>query len=468
MSGAGNTGGSSHNNPSNGTHGSGNHPGSSVDARVQSAQYFLKEQPISDESTSDPIYDIARVLQYLVSIVLIGISGNMLSDPNSLMRSQDGSQAVSDDSAILANEIASQLANNGSHSNILNLVVTSLQLLVQTVVMLINVYRKFKKAYHPIDAGGLLRVDTIQASTVAVSDLSQIGLYAGSFFDQVLRFGSRDCSNAADLLDLYNLTMSVDDMSLLSFYGIYGSNFFNSTYQSVESVNMSYISAQTNSLLSMSSDCGLRKGSLALNFIALVCFLFTGKQLVTSGINFHQSMETPKNNFGLYLDFSDNVTSGKPEKKGKLNVVVVTDTSSPEPRILKKVPKEPLKDLIVFSYETRFSILVGMPRLKERAFVAIPLQREQGLQTISTSPESTLEGIVSKLVQRGLQILKRLLPNILPVTMQMTRQNIQPQSQTASSPMLAELPSRTSYETYMLNKRISKARGTIRLSPLQL
>lgn len=326
-----------------------------------------KPEPVPDEGRLDIIYLIARILQLIISIVLLGISGNMISDPSSLMQSVANLQPNPADNSSLTDLSVIRPPYDATSLNSLNIATSSVQLGSHVLIMIANFLRnQFSKSLF-INTSGMHKRDMIQIALVGLSEITQVGLYASSFVYQVLEFASVDCSSTADLLDLYHLTSPLDDLNILNYYGVLGSDYLSSISGTDENLNITYIAAQSDSLLSMSADCGRKRGSIALSVIGLVCFIYTGVMSVIDYTLFHKDVNEKTKTLNLNLDPSDK-TQIKVRNVGKTNMKAMIIGPNSLPKMYTKTEDLSSKAFVGVSYRSKYPFYVGIPRLRQKVY----------------------------------------------------------------------------------------------------
>ncbi|CDK27362.1 unnamed protein product [Kuraishia capsulata CBS 1993] len=150
---------------------------------------------------------------------------------------------------------------------------------------------------------GLSSTETSYLTSLASSELGSHGLWFASALYQLVKYGSWNCQGVESLLSQYNLTGDASEEVLDGFFGDLDLQY--NTTGSFDDLNVTSIlqtlgsqsdisELESKLLISLSSDCTIKKSSVGLNVIGWLVYLYTSGKLVSSAIALFSQLKSAR------------------------------------------------------------------------------------------------------------------------------------------------------------------------------
>lgn len=236
-------------------------------------------------TNSNPRMTLARVLQFAISVVLLGLSSKLTADRGHLTDLTSGLNELRESFNVTelgtaGEELIPQYhIDTGWQYSVLALSGPAFQSFVHP--FLAGVSQQWSSSV--VKASGLTKSQDLYIGATGGSELGLFSIYFTSFIFQLIEFGRFNCNDVSNLLQMYNLTTNQYEQELLVFLGIPQPSLYNLTSEFIFN-NFTYTELQSELLLAMSSNCDLKKASIGMNSVLIFIFLYTGQNLVQSGI----------------------------------------------------------------------------------------------------------------------------------------------------------------------------------------
>ncbi|KAG7847003.1 hypothetical protein KL941_002796 [Ogataea angusta] len=286
----------------------------------------------------------ARYAQLILGVILLGLSGKIINDRNSLTsladelmelynstssetsfslakRDANGPSLYVDPSwkksAVVLSSACTSISSN-SLNYALPKIITKKNTNSNTQALLwkSSAFRTLSTSASDFVSKTAIGVSLKQAgyaSSLFGSEVLSQALWVVNVIIQVSQFGSQSCSNVEGLISSYNLTSDLSDFILSNYYNENGSDNLTSSdselYDQIENLfsqsnssnplgslsslldsynsnNLTTLEKQSALLLKLASNCQLKKSSMALSIITLATYLLTSTFLASSAVSF--------------------------------------------------------------------------------------------------------------------------------------------------------------------------------------
>lgn len=305
----------------------------------------------------------SRSLQIVLSVILIGLTSKLLSNRCSLASASE-----------LLSEYNS--ATNGTNLELSNSWKTEAATLSSALITFISCVINY---YYPTTALYFLKNSAQISADSTISDYNFITLSAEEFSKrgplsvsalhtsilttltssesvsnafwfvnmiiQISDFASSDCDSISGLLDTYNLTGSSTTSSLSNYFNFNlgnsnTSNIYDEFYSALSSLNLTNLDdlsltnlnttiLESELLLSLSSDCSVKKSTMALTILIWITHIISSGLLTSEIVSFCNKFSTTKSKVIKKLEQvkQDEENKAEEEENGDedLNTAVVGD-----------------------------------------------------------------------------------------------------------------------------------------------
>lgn len=272
-----------------------------------------------------------KVLQVILSVVLVGLTSKMLSNRSSISSVSDllsdFNTSVNGTSLDLDNTWQIQAASLSSSlftfvstifnyfypTSVLSLFKNNSHIGTNTAVSAHNYIKVSTDDFTNSNPFTISAIFTSYLTSLTSSETISNVFWFVNMIIQIVDNAANECDSVSDLLDVYNLTGTSTTESLLNYFNIFDnsssgsttSEIYQSLYDTLTSLNITGIEnigitdlngtdIQSELLLSLSGDCQMKKTSMALTIIMWITHIISSGVLTSEIFSFINKFQTTK------------------------------------------------------------------------------------------------------------------------------------------------------------------------------